>query len=762
MTEKKTASTGKRAAKKTPDANAASPGVNALPDIRWGKALLREFIDCNPYPIAIADRDGFFVMGNRAFHALLGDHPPRHSIFDDPILKKHRLLSKVRRAKKGESVVLPDVWCNPHDHDEDWPDRPICLTGAIFPLFDDKNDIACYIVMQEDVTARVRAAEALRQSEAKYRSFIENLPETMIRLDVNFRYTFANKAFYDVTGLTEEQVIGHTTDVVRPFFSPADYERLYAFAQTVLKDGKTGALDLLYLDKDGNRRWMNHLTYPHYGENGKIDGIEAVCRDITDKKESELRLRKAYDELETRIAKRTRELWIMDKAIAASPGAIAIADIDGKITFCNRAFARLRGRASTAGAVGRNIAEVLDDPDAAQKIRAVIENGGDATGELTGTRDDGTIFYALYSATAAKDETGAPLCMMLSLNDISERRAVEEQARAANEFRNKIFQNVRDAIIVVDKHYRIVSLSDAAVRIFGFSREELTARSVRVLLDRKTAPRRREAILELLKSHDWRETEMQLLRKGGEAFPALVNAAPLFNKKNDFIAAVFCIHDIGKLRRLEKAILDIETRERQRIGHDLHDELGQLLTGVAFLAQRLELDIRDGREHSPSVAAQIAGLANQAIETTRRLAMGAYPLTLSAREIAPALRDLVAATGKRFGLTCTFTGPDATLELPDTIASQLFKIAQEAVNNAVRHSGSDVIAVSLNDAGNVIVLEICDRGRGFAEPVNKKGIGLEIMRYRANMIGAALDIENRTGGGTVVSCTLGKTFLEAK
>jgi PAS domain S-box-containing protein len=208
-------------------------------------------------------------------------------------------------------------------------------------------------------------------------------------------------------------------------------------------------------------------------------------------------------------------------------------------------------------------------------------------------------------------------------------------------------------------------------------------------------------------------------------------------------------------KRLEKSILEISEREKERIAQDLHDGLGQHLTGVAFLSKVLERKLIEKSAPDARDAAKIARLVNEAINQTRELARGLLPVQSGAKGLVSALQHLASEVEELFDISCHFRVEEDVLIRDSDLATHLYRIAQEAVTNAIKHGQSRKIVIGLFRRTDNVLLSIQDDGLGFPERLqNKEGMGIRTMNYRANMIGASLDIQKNPGGGTVVICTL--------
>ncbi len=211
--------------------------------------------------------------------------------------------------------------------------------------------------------------------------------------------------------------------------------------------------------------------------------------------------------------------------------------------------------------------------------------------------------------------------------------------------------------------------------------------------------------------------------------------------------------DITERKHLEKAILDISAREQRRIGQDLHDGLGQHLTGIAFMAKVHEAKLAEQKKSEADEAAKIVKLVNEAIHKTRELARGLLPVVSDPQGLMSALQLWAAEVEDLFGVSCRFRCERPVLIHDNSMATHLYHIAQEAVNNAIKHGAAQEIVIRLTVEEGRGTLAIKDDGKGIAEiPTGAQGMGLHIMNYRAGMIGGGLEIRRDTPRGTVVTC----------
>jgi PAS domain S-box-containing protein len=211
--------------------------------------------------------------------------------------------------------------------------------------------------------------------------------------------------------------------------------------------------------------------------------------------------------------------------------------------------------------------------------------------------------------------------------------------------------------------------------------------------------------------------------------------------------------DITERKCLEEAILEISAREQRRIAQDLHDGLGQHLTGIAFMCKVLEEKLSDKSLPEAVEAAKIVKMVNQAIDNTRQLARGLHPVRAEPLGLVSALKNWASEVEGLFHIGCSFQCAKPLPIRDANLATHLYRIAQEAVNNAIRHGKSRNIVIRLSSKNGAGVLTIQDDGDGFLnKPATPLGVGLSIMNYRADMVGGSLKVQPNEGRGITVTC----------
>jgi signal transduction histidine kinase len=209
-------------------------------------------------------------------------------------------------------------------------------------------------------------------------------------------------------------------------------------------------------------------------------------------------------------------------------------------------------------------------------------------------------------------------------------------------------------------------------------------------------------------------------------------------------------------RRAESELLRAIEYEQQRLGCDLHDSLGQKLTGLSLLAESLATSLRATLSDKAAVAGQIVGLAKDSVSQVRVLAKGLNPVGLNVGGLAASLTELAQTVEAHSGISCRCRFDEGSSVEEAAQAMHLYRIAQEAVNNAVRHSRAKHIWITLGNRGSTVSLEVGDDGVGMGGETQGRGMGMHTMKYRASAMNGTLEVYSKPNVGTVVRCAVPK------
>ena len=333
------------------------------------------------------------------------------------------------------------------------------------------------------------------------------------------------------------------------------------------------------------------------------------------------------------------------------------------------------------------------------------------------------------------------------------RQAASDLLDSAERLR-AILETAVEGIITIDERGIIESFNLAAERIFGYKAKEVIGRNVSLLMPSPHREQHDTYLGNYLRTGRAKiigiGREIVARRKNGTVFPMDLSVSEV--RLADRRLFTGFIRDITGRKRLEKEILEISEREQRRIGQDLHDGLCQHLAGIELMSQVLEQKLARRSKAAAARAGDIAKNVRDAISHTRLLARGLSPVTLESEGLMSALQELALNTEKIFRVACRFDCNPPVLVQDYPAATHLFRLAQEAVSNAIKHGKAKRILIRLKEERGRLALSIIDDGSGFPTQIPKsKGMGLRIMQSRAGMIGGTLAIERNAVGGTSVT-----------
>jgi PAS domain S-box-containing protein len=346
------------------------------------------------------------------------------------------------------------------------------------------------------------------------------------------------------------------------------------------------------------------------------------------------------------------------------------------------------------------------------------------------------------------------------LNTDLERRVNERTAALeASERRVRaIVDAAVDAIITIDAKGTIGTFNAAAERMFGYPATEAIGRSVRILMGSPYREHLDDYLERYRKTHEphviGRSREFRARRKDGTEFPIELSVSEI--PELGLFAGI--VHDISEQRALQNEIVQIASQEQQRIGQELHDGTQQELTGLGLLAENLREALADHESAAESeLAARLAAGIAATSRRVRALAKGLVPVPIDADGLMSALDALARDTEETAGVPCRFECPSPVHVVDDRVALHLFRIAQEAVTNAVKHAKADTVRIRLEADDRELAIQVLDDGIGIDDTRKlRQGLGLRIMEHRCNLIGGALTIRGRDTGGVAVGCKVPK------
>jgi PAS domain S-box-containing protein len=332
---------------------------------------------------------------------------------------------------------------------------------------------------------------------------------------------------------------------------------------------------------------------------------------------------------------------------------------------------------------------------------------------------------------------------------------IEEKLQAEAAMKERyldLFENASDMVFTHDLAGHMTSINNAGERLLQRQRSEILTKELIDLITEEERPAAREWLKQVVSGVETPAVDWDFVNAAGQRLKLEVSSR-MVEQAGKFVEVEGVARDVTARKRMEKEILEISNREQQRLGHDLHDGVCQQLAAIAYRTHILARHLKEKDETESSEANYISTLINESLVQTRTVARGLFPVRLEEEGLADALEELTASIGKLYKIKCAFSSSGALPTIHNGVAMHLHFIAQEAILNAAKHSQASTVAVRLQKENDNLVLSVQDDGVGFREAEqDKAGMGIGIMRYRAKVIGAALELHSRPDRGTQITC----------
>jgi PAS domain S-box-containing protein len=606
-----------------------------------------------------------------------------------------------------------------------------------------------------DITERKLAEEALRQSEKKFSTIFQTIPDavSIVRLRDGLMLDL-NEASTAQTGYLKSERVGKTA---QEFNLHIDQEARERLMESLIEKGEVTNREMEYRIKDDSLRYG--LTSARVIE---LDGEQcavAITRDITDLKAAEEAMRQSEAKFRT-LAETT------------ATGIVVSRSQDTKIRYVNSAMEAMSGYSQ------EELLEMthwdLIHPD----FHEIIRRRGLAwqTGELRSVRGElrlatksGDERWVSYSAGAIEFEGES--AMIATAFDITEGKRAEEALRRSEAHYRTLVENTPDIIARLDRDGRCLFVNSAIARVSPLKPEDFIGKTLQdVLFTQEQASFREEVIRRVFESSRSFETEFELQAPNGldvydwrvyPEFDAAGKVQSVLSINRNITERNRAEEQVKQsreqLRALSAHLQSVREEERTMIAREIHDELGQALTGLkmdlSFLQNGLSKAGAAGLSRLTERAMSMSRLIDQTIQTVRRIATDLRPGILDDLGLVAAIEWQAQDFQNRTGINCRFTPGVEDLGLDQDLSTAAFRIFQETLTNVARHSGATEVDVNLNHCDDSLALEITDNGKGIsaAEISGSRSLGILGMRERASLLGGELQISGTPGEGTTVT-----------
>ena len=660
----------------------------------------------------------------------------RNRIHPDDIEAATKAMVRARDNREPYSAEFRIVW---PDGTVKW----VRATGKFYYSADGQPERM--LGMATDITERKYAEDAMQESDERYRRMVETTTEGISVADSNFHITFVNRQMAQMLGYEPDEMVGRS---VLDFVFPEDVEQ----KRKVFERRRAGVrerYDDRFRHKDGSEVLVRIGTAPVFNDSGEFVGALAMVSDITELKRSEQALRQREKELleAQRVAHVGSWLWDPETDnISWSEESYRIADRDPGLP-----------------AVSFKHQRQLYTPEAWERLQRAVEEAlrGGTPYELDlELVRDGTKKWIRTRGEVQRDATGRITLLRGTVQDITERKNAEEALRESeSRFRN-VFQDAGVGMMIVSLDGRFLAVNRTFCAYLGYTEAELLHMTVEEVTQPEDWPSFSAKLREAVAMRtSFQRFEKRCRHKSGCTVYTESSAFLIHSPSGEpqyFVGEAVNVTERKmaeqSLADANRRLIDAQEEERARIARELHDDINQRLALLAIGLDQL-------RENSPESRADLEERLGDLLRQTREISSDIHSIShqlhsskLEYLGIEAAMRGFCKETGEKQGVEIHFANENVPAGVPRDVSICLFRVSQEALSNAMKHSGVRRFEVCLQGAPGGIRLRVSDLGVGFdIESGNgQRGLGLISMRERLRLVQGTLSIRTTPGGGTTI------------
>ncbi|WP_204154194.1 PAS domain S-box protein [Leptolyngbya sp. CCY15150] len=633
--------------------------------------------------------------------------------------------------------------------------RRVWITWSNQAIFNDQGDIVEILSVGSDITQRRRAEEALQRSEAKFRTIFENSQVGIYRTRTcDGLILDANQRFADLFGFDSPQEIIGIEHTVGYWVNPSDRQQAI---EVMRRDGEVRSYEAQLRKRDGTVFWGLFSSYLNAGD----DYIEGVLADISDRKQAEAALRESEQLLDVSFSQSLDGFFIMmlDQPVQWDDTVNKDKVLDyvfghQRVTKANDAILAQYGRSKEQyigftpnDLYAQNLAYGKQGLAYGKQVWRELFDAGKLHIETDEFRLDGTSIWIEGNYSCLYDSQGRIIGHFGVQRDISDRKQAEEALQASETKLRTLIEAIPDPLFVFSAEGRFLEIMVLDPNLLWHPFEEMIGKTMHQL-GREEADEFLGYIQQVLRTQQILTVEYGAFLNGREAwFSARI--APISHDQ-----VIWLVRDITAQKQAEEASI---LEERNRMAREIHDTLAQSFTGILAQVGAANQVLTDDVEAAQAHLDLIKELARTGLTEARRSVVALRPQLLEEGSLQSALHRLVAQTrAAAMDTTLYYEIEGAVYTLPTEVESNLLRMGQEALTNAIRHANADEIRVELVYDRDQVCLRVRDNGQGFGvgSIPSSEGFGLLGMSERAERIGAQLTIKSQPGQGTEIIVTV--------
>jgi PAS domain S-box-containing protein len=707
--------------------------------IRKEKELSDFFIESLPGVFFLFDEEGNYLRWNKNFETASG-------YTESEIAQMHHLDFIHEKDKQVIIDAVNNVFAT--GYAETHADV-ITKNGSTIPFFFKARAInyeekKCLLGTGIDVSLQLQAQLEIKKSEEKYRSLFEQASDAIMVTDLEGNFEDVNESMCKMFGYSREELIGNNVNMLidpeQLKVRPMTYELLvaghhvFSNRRMVHKDGR-----IIEVEANVKRITANNLL--------------AITRDITER-----------IQVENELAESENRLRII---FEAEPECIKLLDCNCNLIDMNPAGLALIDADNSNQVIGQNVIQLVNENyrEPFQNLNKEVFNGHSKKLEFEITSLKGTHRWMEMHAVPLRNKEGNIICSLSISRDITERRKAEEIIRMSEQKYKLLFnKNPLPMLMLSIPDMKFIDVNDASLLQYGYTREEFLKMSVKNILP-KDDLKKLNTVSDLKQEGINNMGIWRHMKKDGTIFNVeIITQLTIYNNDPVWLSLALNVTEKllaeenlkqsnEQLRKISSHLENIREVERANISREIHDELGQQLTGLkmdtSWLIKRIEPENKIIHER----LAGMISLIDDTVKKVRRISSELRPGILDDLGLIDALQWQSNEFEKRTGITCYFHTSLSDFPFDKSLSTGLFRVYQETLTNIARHAQASEVNTTLEKNDESILMHVRDNGTGFDESVirKKQTLGLLGMKERAIMFGGKLHVTSSPGNGTSIS-----------
>src|ERR1700752_2926192 len=697
------------------------------PDIQ----LFRDVFNASPIGIAVETLEGQPLFVNPAFCSMLG-------FSEEELRNKHCVDFSPPEDAQKDWALFQQLKAGSIDHYQlekrYFRGDGSLVWGSLSISLLKSSPSPLVIAVVEDITDKKRAEEAL----SRYAAIVESSEDAIASATLDGIIVSWNTGAQHLYGYTEAEAVGKPITMILP---PELRDEEKKILETVRAEGHISQFETVRVAKTGKRINVSLTISPIKDSSGRMVGVSGIARDISERKLAEEAVRASEERL--RLAQQVAHIGSFEWNIQT-----------GVNTWTRELEAMYGLQPGTFAGTQTAFENLLhtDDRDGVIKlVDHALKTGGPMEGDWRLVWGTGRVRWITGRWQVFMDASGEPSKMMGVNIDVTERKRAEEALLSSERRYRLLFERNVAGVGIASLDGRLLDCNDGWARILGYqSKDELRGRHASEFYFN---PAERQSLMdELFEKQVLFSRELQLKRKDGTPVWVLFNAAVHSDHDRPILQATMI--DISEWKRAEEALsrmtrklIESQEQERARIGRELHDDINQRLAMLAVELEQLQENPSEVSNRVQELRKEIAEISNDVQALSHEL----HSSKLEYLGVVAGIKSWCKEFSERQRMEIDFKN-EVSSTLPFDVGLSLFRVVQEALHNAQKHSGVKRIEVQLREDSDEVHLTVRDFGKGFdiEAALQGKGLGLTSMRERVRLVNGTISIDSKPMGGTTI------------